>query len=58
MKSIIKIFLLLFLFIFVACEENEDVVVSKDANENSQVETVVDKSAEDEMRLEKGVQIP
>ena len=53
MKSIIKIFLLLFLFIFVACEENEDVVINKELNENSQVETIVDKSIEEEMRLEK-----
>ena len=53
MKSIIKIFLLLFLFIFVACEENEDVVVNEEINKNSQAETIVDKSMEEEMRLEK-----
>ena len=53
MKSIMKIFLLLFLFIFFACEEDEDVVINKELNENSQAETIVDKSIEEEMRLEK-----
>ena len=53
MKSIMKIFLLLFLFIFVACSENEDVVINKELKENSQAETIVDKSIEEEMRLEK-----
>ena len=53
MKLIVKIFLLLFLFIFFACEEDEDVVINKELNENSQAETIVDKSIEEEMRLEK-----
>ena len=53
MKSIMKIFLLLFLFIFFALEEDEDVVINKELNEDSQAETIVDKSIEEEMRLEK-----
>ena len=53
MKLIVKIFLLLFLFIFFACEEDEDVVINKELNEDSQAETIVDKSIEEEMRLEK-----
>ena len=53
MKIVMKIFLLLFLFIFVACEENDDVVLNKDINENSSEEATVDKGLEEEMRLEK-----
>ena len=53
MKIVMKIFLLLFLFIFVACEENDDVVLNKDINENSSKEATVDKGLEEEMRLEK-----
>ena len=53
MKIVMKIFLLLFLFIFVACEENDDLVLNKDINENSLDEATVDKGLEEEMRLEK-----
>ena len=53
MKMIMKIFLLLFLFAIVACEQDENVVVSNEVDQSSLEETSVDKVAEEEMRLEK-----
>ena len=43
MKLIMKIFLLLFLFIIVACEQDENVIVSNEVDQSSQEETAVDK---------------
>ena len=47
MKLIMKIFLLLFLFIIVACEQDENVVINNEWDQNIQEETSVDKGAEE-----------
>ena len=42
MKMIMKIFLLLFLFAIVACEQDENVVINNEVDQNIQEETSVD----------------
>ncbi|MEC8048628.1 MAG: hypothetical protein VX114_02655, partial [Chloroflexota bacterium] len=53
MKLIMKFSLLLFLFIFIACEENNEIILNSDSNNSSEIVDQNDKKIEEEMRLEK-----
>ena len=53
MKLIMKFSLLLFLFIFIACESNNEIILDNNANDSSEILIQNDKENEEEMRLEK-----
>ncbi len=53
MKFIMKFSLILFLFIFIACESNNEVILSSNANDKSEILSQNDIEIEEEMRLEK-----
>ena len=53
MKLIMKFSLLIFLFIFIACESNNEIILSSNANDSSEILSQNDKEIEEEMRLEK-----
>ena len=53
MKLIMKFSLLLFLFIFIACESNNEIILGNNANDSSEILSQNDKENEEEMRLEK-----